>query len=128
MIASLGVCACVVFECHPIALAVGVAFELTTPFLNATWLCEQTRNERHPLYRVVGYAFVLLWTVFRLATGGWCLLHFTQTLYASYAALPWFVTALFCLSVPGFNCLNWFWFLKIVARAIRKSKAIGKAV
>jgi hypothetical protein len=121
---ALGLATAVVFDCYPIALAVGIALEITTPFLNATWLCETVHMEWHPLYRLCGYVFASLWTVFRLAGPAWCLLHFVSTYAIAAAALPWFVVLLFAVAIPGFNVLNWFWFSKIVARLIRKHKEL----
>lgn len=110
------------FQCMPVALAVGIAFEVTTPFLNAIWLTEQTRTNSGALYYAVGYAFLAFWVVFRLGASAWCLYELIATWQAAAAVLPGLVMAFFAVAVPGFNALNWFWFYKIVAKAMRPPK------
>ncbi len=126
-ISALGAFVSLHFQCMPISLVVGLAFEVTTPFLNAIWFSEQTRTNSGALYYLYGYAFLACWVVFRLGAAAWCLCELIATWHAAAAVLPGALMAFYAVAVPSFNALNWYWFYKIVAKAMRPPKNVAKA-
>ena len=96
--------------------------EASTPALHASWTLEKLKQTKDIAFLAAGYSLIILFFIFRVCLGPYVAIKIWSERQL-WSSLPGYVFILL-FGVSIFFCLmNWFWFYKLISKAVRMTSS-----